>query len=230
MAHELVQLLIAQDRRRHAGEGRELIDHAADIADMADDGIGAGGEGFAIRDDILEIFPFQALGRELDRGQRILDLMRDAARDIGPGRFALRRLQIGYVVERDHITLRFALQTFRRDANEQHMRAAGAHDLHLRLRQTVGPAFRFVIKPDHFGNDLGKILTDMLIEIGAEQQRGRAVRQVDAALLIEADHTGRNARQHGLGETPALIELPVGFDQLALLALELMRHAVEGAR
>ena len=43
----------------------------------------------------------QPLGRELDRRQRVLDLVRDAARDIGPGGLALRRLQLGDVVEGD---------------------------------------------------------------------------------------------------------------------------------
>ena len=47
----------------------------------------------------------QALGRELDRRQRVLDLVRDAARDVGPGGGALRRDQVGDVVERDDIAV-----------------------------------------------------------------------------------------------------------------------------
>ena len=43
--------------------------------------------------------PLQPFRGELDRRQRILDLVRDAARDIGPGGLALRRLQFGDVVE-----------------------------------------------------------------------------------------------------------------------------------
>ncbi len=35
-------------RRRHAGEGRELVDHAADVADLADDGVGAAVEGLEV--------------------------------------------------------------------------------------------------------------------------------------------------------------------------------------
>ena len=35
-------------RRGHAGEGRELVDHPADVADLADDGVGAAVEGLQI--------------------------------------------------------------------------------------------------------------------------------------------------------------------------------------
>ncbi len=43
----------------------------------------------------------QPLGRELDRRQRVLDLVREPARDLAPGLDALRRDQLGDVVE-DH--------------------------------------------------------------------------------------------------------------------------------
>ena len=84
---------------RHAREGRELVDHAADVADLADDRVGALREDFGIGGDLAGIFALQPLGRKLDRRQRILDLVRDAARDVGPGGGALRRDQIGDVVE-----------------------------------------------------------------------------------------------------------------------------------
>ncbi len=82
----------------------------------------------------------------------------------------------------------------------------------------------------HLRHGLGQRLADLLVEIGAEQHRGRAVGQVDAAGVIEPDDAGRDAGQHRLGEAAALVELAVGLDQLAALGLELMRHAVEGAR
>ena len=47
--------------------------------------------------------------------------------------------------------------------------------------------------------------------------------------VVEADDAGRDPGQHRLGEAAALVELAVGLDQLALLALELVGHAVEGA-
>ena len=41
----------------------------------------------------------QALGGELDRRERVLDLVREAPRDFGPGGVALRLDQLGDVVE-----------------------------------------------------------------------------------------------------------------------------------
>src|SRR3954467_14251388 len=52
---------------------------------------------------------------------------------------------------------------------------------------------------------------------------------MDAAGLIEADHPGRHARQHGLGKPAPFVKLTVGLDQLPLLRLDLIGHPVEGA-
>ena len=46
--------------------------------------------------------PLQPLGGELDRGQRVLDLVRDAPRDVGPGRAPLVGKLVGDVVEGQH--------------------------------------------------------------------------------------------------------------------------------
>ena len=102
-------------------------------------------------------------------------------------------------------------------------------ELHLRLREPVGAARGLVEQRRHLGHDLGEVLADRLLEIDAEQRRGRAVGQVDAARAIEPDDPGGDAGQHRLGEPAPLVELPVRLDQLALLALDLVGHAVEGA-
>ena len=47
----------------------------------------------------------QPLGRELDRRQRVLHLVRDAPRHVAPGRHALRHHEVGHVVEGDDIAL-----------------------------------------------------------------------------------------------------------------------------
>ena len=59
----------------------------------------------AILDDHFAVFAAQPLGRQLDRRQRVLDLVGDAARDIGPGRGALRQHQLGDVVDGDDIAV-----------------------------------------------------------------------------------------------------------------------------
>ena len=68
----------------------------------------------------------QPLGRKLDRRQRILDLVRDAARDIGPGGLALRRLQLGDVVEGGDEAERAAPALSRRLAARARRRCAPA--------------------------------------------------------------------------------------------------------
>src|SRR5258707_15869055 len=84
LAAQRDQVLGLHDRRRHARERRELVDHAADVADLAYDRVGADDEGLGIRGDLLQILALEALGRQLDRRQGVLDLVRDAARDVGP--------------------------------------------------------------------------------------------------------------------------------------------------
>ena len=44
----LDEILVADRRLRHAGEGRELVDHALDVVDLADDRVGALVEHFAV--------------------------------------------------------------------------------------------------------------------------------------------------------------------------------------
>ena len=49
--------------------------------------------------DLLAVAALQPLGGELDRGQRVLDLVRDPAGDVGPGGAALVEQLLGNVVE-----------------------------------------------------------------------------------------------------------------------------------
>ena len=92
-------------RLRHARKARELVDHAPDVVDLANDGVGALLEYGAVLADHFAVFAPQPFGRQLDRRERILDLVRDAARYVRPGRRALRGYQFGNVVERDDIAV-----------------------------------------------------------------------------------------------------------------------------
>ena len=169
-------------------------------------------EGLGVLLDLLQVVAPQPLGRQLDRGQRVLDLVGDAAGDIGPGRLALRRQQFGDVVEGDDKAADLIVAVLGGDAHQQRAGAVAAGELNLRLRQPVGPALGLVQQHRHLGRDFGEVLPDRQFEIDAEQRRGRAVGQVDAAVAIEPDHPGRDAGQHRLGEAAPLVELPVGLD------------------
>ncbi len=101
-ADDFANVLHFHLRLRRPREGRELVHHAGHVADLPDDRLGAAVEGFAILDDHLAVLAPDALGRELYRRERVLDLVRDAPRDVGPGRRALRGDEFGDIVEGQH--------------------------------------------------------------------------------------------------------------------------------
>ncbi len=90
--------------------------------------------------------------------------MGDAAGDIGPGGLALRRQELGDVVEGDDKAADLAAVLlgvgFGGDANEQRAHAVGASDLDLGLRQPVRPPGGLLQEPGHFGGDFCKVLSD----------------------------------------------------------------------
>ena len=100
---DLGQRLRREGRLGHAREIGEFVDHAPQVADLADDRPGQPLEGGGIGFDFLAIASLQPLGRELDRGQRILDLVGDAPGDVGPGGAALVEQLLGNVVEGQYI-------------------------------------------------------------------------------------------------------------------------------
>jgi two-component system nitrogen regulation sensor histidine kinase NtrY len=81
---QIVRVFGPEHRLGEAREAGEFIDHLPEVADLADDGAGKLVEQFAVLLDLLAVTPLQALSGELDRGQRILDFVRDAAGDVGP--------------------------------------------------------------------------------------------------------------------------------------------------
>ena len=196
---------------------------------MADDRIGADLEGFLVLLDLPHVFALEALGRELDRGQRVLDLGGDASGDIGPGSLALRRQQLGDVVEGDNEAADFLRIVLGGDAHQKGAGAVAAGDLHLRLGQPIGTTHRLFQEAGHLRRDLGQVFADRQVEIDAQQGRRGAVGEVDPAGAIEADDPCRYPGQHRLGKPAPLIQLAVGLDQLALLRLDLIGHPVEGA-
>ncbi len=99
LAGDGMDILLAERRLGHAREVGEFIDHPAKVADLADDRPGQPLERVLVGFDFLGEAPLQALGGELDRSQRVLDLMRDAPGDVRPGGTALVGKLVGDVVE-----------------------------------------------------------------------------------------------------------------------------------
>ncbi len=126
-------------RRRHAGERGELVDHLADVTHLPDDRVGALVEDLEIILQPAAIAPAQAFGAQLDRGQRVLDLVGDAAGDIGPRTVALGRDQLAHVVERHHIALGLGHRAFARQPHLIDARIGGGAELDLVLHLTSPP-------------------------------------------------------------------------------------------
>src|SRR6516165_6292074 len=109
---------------------------------MSNDRIGADRESLGISFDLFEVSALQAFGGELDRGERVLDLVRDASRDVGPGRLALGREQLGDIVEGDDKTADLVIIVLGGDPYQERPIALAADQLHLRLREPVRAALR----------------------------------------------------------------------------------------
>ena len=197
---------------------------------MAHDGVRALRETLGVRDDFLGETPLQTLGRELDGGERVLDLMRDAPRHIRPGGLALGGEQLRHVIEGDNETIRRAGLHLGADAHEQHPFAHRRAMFDLGRRRPFGICHHGSDKRREFGRNLGKRLANARQQRQTQQFRGGAIRQLDAALIVEANHAGGDAGQHGFGKAAPRVELVVDVHQLGPLRAELRRHAVEGAR
>ncbi len=156
--------------------------------------------------------------------------MRDAPRDVGPGRLALRRLQLRDVVEGDDEAVRPVAAQLRADAHQQRAPAALRPDLHLTDARPLGVLERLGEQGCEVRHDLGQAVTGQAEQVDADQLARRPVRQLDPALRVEPDDAGGHARQHRLGKAPSLVDLAIRIQQLGALRGQLAGHPVEGAR
>ena len=113
LAAEVAQFVFLHDRRGHAREGREFIHHAADIFDMADDGVGAGLENFGIGEIS---FAYLRRSRSAESWIGVSGfLISCAMRRATSAQAALRcaESKIGHIVEGHDITFDFRACEFR---------------------------------------------------------------------------------------------------------------------
>ena len=228
LAHRVGDVLGRHHRLRHAGEARELVDHAPDVVDLAHDRVGALLEHRAVVGDDLAVFAAQPLGRELDRGQRVLDLVGDAAGDVGPGRGALRGDQLGDVVEGDDVAALGIDGLLAGDAHRDVAVAAAAADRDLALDQALAARSRLVDDLLELRRDLVERAPERVGLAAADELLGGAVEDADAALAVDADDAGAGAGEHRLGEAAAAVDHVAGAHDVVALGAQLLRHLVEG--
>ena len=128
------------------------------------------------------VFAAQPFGRKLDRRERVLDLVRDAARHVGPGRGALRGHELGDVVERHDVAVLGRARLLAGHADRQIALAAVAVDRHLALHQPLHADARGREHVGELGHDLGERPSERLGLGSADQPLGRPVQDADAAL------------------------------------------------
>ncbi len=105
LARDLMHVLHAEDRLGHAREVGEFVDHPPKVAHLPDDRSGQPFERLRIGGDLLAEAALKPLGGKLDRGQRILDLVRNAPGDVRPGSAPLVAQLICDIVEGNDRTL-----------------------------------------------------------------------------------------------------------------------------
>ena len=189
---------------------------------MANDGFRTPIKGFQVGLDVLSVFSAQAFGRELDRRQRVLDLVGDAAGDVLPGGVALRRDETGYVVEgQNKAVIRGAAGA---KAQATRVRAAGDVDLRLGAGGGMGGLFH------QFREFRGEITQPLAVRgVGrqAEQGHGLAVDGGNTALAVEADHACADPGQNRLDELTPGLRLVTGGLERGLLSLKIGGHSIE---
>src|ERR1700722_2356915 len=228
LAHRIGNVLVGHDRLRHAGKARELVDHALDVVDLAHDGIGALVEHRVIGGNQFAVFAAQPLRRQLDRGQRVLDLVGDAAGDVGPGRGTLRQNELGDVVDGDDVAVLGVRRLFAGHAHGEITFLAVARDRDLALYQTLVAMAGGLKNLGELGRDFGQRPAERLALGASGEGLRRTVEDGDLAVGIDADDAGAGARQHGLGETAPAVDQVARAHDVLVLGTQLMRHLVEG--
>ena len=186
--------------------------------------------------------PAQPLSGELDRRQRILDLVGDPLGDLAPRRHPLGLQELGQVVEDHDGAGVLAVRAAERGrGGNQRERGAAASELDRELG-----AGRVGTPHAQYLGDYGpqaRPREDLLEQpsrgcrlVHTEHAGPGAVDRRQAAQRVERDHAGGDGLEDRLDVHPSILELgvlvgqvEVGLFELPLRLAEIVGHAVEGA-
>ena len=176
-----------------------------------------------------------ALGGELDGGQRVLDLVRDTPGDLAPRRHALNLDDLGVVVEDDRGAERPAGVVVKQGrGHEQAAELSIERNLHLTpaaLAQPGSQPLREILdhvqdlrapdrvrelRPDHAGSGRN-----------TEVALSRRVHRTDPGLSVDRDHTGADRAEHHLHVATPLLDLRGRLLEVCARVAQITRHAVE---
>ena len=171
------------------------------------------------------------LGGEGDGGERVLDLVRDAAGDLAPGGLLLCAEQLGGVLQHQDVAVVVAVGSHRlfpagrRWPAEHGAAAAGAGSRHRHLHLAGGRAHTMAAAQQAVerlhglgGEDRFDVAADEVrLAAGLHHLRQRAVGQHDTALGVQCDNAVGDGLQHGLELGAARFQGGVGGGELRLV-------------
>ncbi len=226
-------------RGRHPRELRELVDEPLQGVDLGDDGARAFRHqrlrGSRRRTEVAS----QALGRQLDGRQRVLDLVCEPPCHLPPGRYLLRSDERRHIVEyEDGALLRPRLPVQGARHCRQVDLAIVAHQRDLLRRRFGAAAQHFVQQVEQRceiapGEHIVRRAAGR-VRIEAEQTGGRGVDRGDETGRVDGNDAGRDSLEHRFDIPPPSFDLDMfplqvvgGLFQLLAAGRELARHAVE---
>ena len=174
----------------HTGKIRKFVDHAADIVDLAADNGKILAELRTCRLVFRPVFAPQPVRRKLDRGERILDLVRDTAGHVRPGRLALRRQQVGHIVERNDIADHAPIHPFGCDPRAKGKDRPVPLQYDLFLGEPAPARSACGNQPGEFRHHIGELASDHVAVGKREKLAGAVVRQGHPLVAVQTDHAG----------------------------------------
>ena len=227
-------------RRRKPREVRELVDQQLEAVDLAGDGVDAFVEDLdvvGIRGGARPEAAPDALRRELDRRERVLDLVGDPARHLAPGDHALHLDRLRVVVEHDHRAehaARLVVQERHRHQQDREILAERnlglAPDALAHGRAELADQIDDQVAQLHLARAVGEAAADRAgARRDAELAARGGVQRGDATLGVEREHPGADRAEHHLHRAAPLVELGVRTLEARPRIAQVARHAVEGA-
>ena len=227
-------------QRGQPGETGKLVDEAFHGFDLGDHGGGGFEEDLLAVGGVIEHFLAGPLDRELNRGQGVFYLVRDAPRRLAPGGDALGLDQLGQVFD-DHEPAEVgeARVAQRHGGDDERAQLPPGRDHDAPFARTAVALRRGIDRvaqrpqggsPENLGE-----LAPGDVRGEAEQFLRRPVAGGDDAARVDGDHARADGLEDRLDEVAAALELErealqlaVGAFQLDLVRLQIAGHPVEG--
>src|SRR5439155_25840900 len=176
--HKRIETLRQVISGGQAGKGRELIDQLLNRLHLLGNTADASIEDLRIISNLWGKAPVQTFGRELDRRERVLDLVGDPTRHLSPGLHALDSHDLGHIRKKADDALHLAPLIGERGAgNQQGEDVPVTAELELALALTNPVlASRWVHRQQiaHHPSDLAELGSSEHLAVVARSRLGRA--------------------------------------------------------